>query len=391
MSGPVVVRVPGSKSITNRALLCAGLAHGRSELHGALVADDTEAMAGALRALGVEVALGETTVVESPGAGALVRQATIDARSSGTTARFLLPVLAVLPGRWVLDGSPQLRRRPIGELTGALRAVGARIDGDSLPLVVHGGLLPSRPVRVRGDVTSQFVSGVLLAAPLVEGLMVETTTDLVAAPYVRMTAAVVDAFRGPRGYRAVASYDIEPDASAASYFFAAGAIAGCEVEVEGLRPDGSSLQGDARFVDVLADMGAGTPGPLRGVDVDLRDMPDMVLTLAAVAIFAEGPTTVRGVGFVRGHESDRLAAAASEFAKFGARVEATDDGLAILPPPPGGLRGALVDSHGDHRLAMSLGVVGLRVPGVEVAGAAAVDKTFPGFWDALANFRASCT
>jgi 3-phosphoshikimate 1-carboxyvinyltransferase len=377
----VRVRVPGSKSITNRALLCAGLARGRTTLHGALVAEDTEAMAGALRVLGVEVTLAETAVVDSPGVEGFARQATVDARSSGTTARFLLPVLATLPGRWVLDGSPQLRRRPIGELAGALRAVGARIEGDTLPLRVEGGFTPSGPVRVRGDVTSQFVSGVLLA-----GLDVDATTDVVAQPYVDMTRAVMREFGGGP-YRPVERYDVEPDASAASYFLAAGAITGCDVQVDGLLPAERSLQGDARFAEVLASMGS----PLRGVDVDLRDMPDMVLTLAAVALFADGPTRIRGVGFVRGHESDRLAAGASELGKLGARVEVTGDGLVITPPPPGGLHGGAVDSHGDHRLAMALGVVGLVVPGVEVHGAGAVDKTFPGFWDALATFRASCT
>jgi 3-phosphoshikimate 1-carboxyvinyltransferase len=384
-----VARVPGSKSITNRALLCAGLATGRSTLEGALVADDTEAMAGALSALGVDVALGVTTVVDGPGVGSLRRAATIDARSSGTTARFLLPVLAVLPGEWVLDGSPQLRARPIGELADALRGAGASVEGDALPLSVRGGFTPTGPVRVAGDVTSQFLSGLMLAGPLVDGgLAVECTTDVVVArPFVDMTAAVMRAFGaaddvGGGGYRPVARYEVEPDASAASYFLAAGAILGCAVHVPGLGP--GSLQGDARFADVLASMGS----PLRGIDVDLRDMPDMVPTLAAVALFADGPTRLRGVGFVRAHESDRLAAVASELGKLGARVDVTDDGLVVHPAP---LHGAVVDSHGDHRMAMALGVVGLRVPGVVVEGAGAVDKTFPGFWDALASLRASCT
>ena len=371
-----VARVPGSKSITNRALLCAALVSGRSTLVGALVADDSEAMAGALSALGVGVTLGETTVVESPGFEGLRTSATIDARSSGTTARFLLPVLCTLPGEWTLDGSPQLRRRPIGDLVSALRAAGASISGDALPLAIRGGFTPAGPVRVRGDITSQFVSGLLLA-----GLEVECTTDLVARPFVDMTRAVMHAFAGGP----VERYEIEPDASAASYFLAAGAITGCDVRVAGM-PD-ESLQGDARFAGVLAAMGS----PLRGVDVDLRDMPDLVPTLAAVALFAQGATRIRGVGFVRGHESDRLAALASELGKLGARVSVTDDGLVIEPPLSLALQGAVLDSHDDHRLAMAFGVAGLRVPGLEVQGAAAVAKTFPGFWDELASLRASCT
>lgn len=386
-----VIEVPGSKSLTNRALLLAELAGTGSRVDGALVADDSDAMLDALAVL-------------RAGGGE------IDARRAATVARFLLPVLAALPGRYRIDASPQLRARPMRELVAAVRDLGGSVTGDGLPLEVGGGMHGGL-VKIRGDLTSQFVSGLMLAGPLArDGIEIEWTTPLVGRPFVDMTAHVMRAFGVdvsvgadrvvvPAASYKPATYAVEPDASAASYFLAAAAITGGSVRVPGLLPD--SVQGDARFADVLADMGAhvtrdergvevrgGGESSLQGVRVDLRDMPDMVLTLAAIAPFAVGPTTIEGVGFIRGHESDRLAVAVDTLVGLGADAFATDDGLTINSGPA--LHGGSIDSHDDHRVAMAFALVGLRVPGVSVVGAEAVDKTFPGYWDALASLRAPC-
>lgn len=413
------VRVPGSKSITNRALLCAALAEGRSTVRGVLEADDAEAMIGALRALGVPIDLttdldGDSTAVID-GVGGVFPQAgvEVDARQSGTTARFLLPVLATMPGRTKVTGSAQLRARPMGELLDALAGAGAGVESDAgrLPAVV-GGRLRADVVRVRGDVTSQFLSGLMLAAPLLDdGLHIECTTPLVSRPYVELTAAVMADF-GARaelgdaviavdggGYRA-ADVAVEPDASTASYFLAAPLVTGGRVVVEGL--GSSSRQGDARFVEVLERMGAAidvtagattveASGRPQAVEIDLVDMPDLALTVAAVAVFADGPTTVTGVSVIRGHESDRLAVIRDELAKVGVEVTLLgDDGFTVTPPSTlDRLRGARIESHDDHRVAMSFALLGLRLPGVTITQPGCVSKTFPGFWDALASLQPS--
>lgn len=379
------ITVPGSKSLTNRALVCAALAPPGSELVGALEAEDTAAMRDCLRALE---------------AGA-----DLDARASGTTSRFLLPVMAALPGRSRMDGSSSLRARPMHALFDALRSMGARVseEGESghLPVVVSGGPVRGGRVELPGNVTSQFVSGLLLAGPLLaEGIEVVPTTGLVSAPYVEMTAAVMREFGasvnglrvGPGGY-APARLEIEPDASAASYFFAAGAITGGRVTVRGLGR--SSLQGDLRFVEILERMGAmvevaadrttvrGT-GRLEGVDVDLRDLPDMAQTFAVVAAFASGESRVRGVGFIRGHETDRIEAVVSELRRCGIEAIATGDGFIVRPGDP---HGALVQTYDDHRMAMSFSLLGLRVPGISIADPACVAKTFPDFFQTLDALR----
>jgi 3-phosphoshikimate 1-carboxyvinyltransferase len=267
-------------------------------------------------------------------------------------------------------------------------------------------------VAVAGDASSQFLSGLLLAAPyLAAGLRVDVTTRLVSRPFVDLTAAVMAAFGievaatdGPGGpafvvppgvYRAV-DYDVEPDASAAAYFLAAAALVGGRVTVAGL--GAASRQGDAGFADLLVRMGArvertatGTTvvgtGRLAGLgDVDLADMPDMAPTLGVLAAFADGPTRVRGVGFIRGHETDRIAAVVAELGRLGVRAEAEEDGLAVHPPAGGPGPGS-VATYDDHRMAMSFALAGLRVPGVTIAGPGCVAKTFPGFWDALDRLR----
>ncbi len=449
------VHVPGSKSLTNRALVAAALARGRSTLLGALFADDTEAMLDCLVRLGIPVEADrprERILVE--GCGGILPDtaagAPLDARLSGTTARFLLPVLALGSGPITLDGAPQLRTRPMADGIGALRSIGALVVEEGvpghLPVEVRGladaeglgsrsvsaagpielgvsgdaGGLGSRSVSaagptelsVSGDASSQFLSGLLLAAPaLPGGLVVRVVGRLVSRPYVDMTAAVMRSFGAtvdvataadgtrtwtvaPTGYRAT-TYRVEPDASAASYFFAAAAICGGRVTVAGLGKD--RLQGDLAFVDVLEQMGcqverhpdsttvAGT-GSLVGIDVDLADLSDTAQTLAAVAVFASTPTRIRGIGFIRAKETDRVGNVVRELRRCGVEAGEEDDGFVVQPGTPGPAR---VETYGDHRMAMSFALLGLRVPGVEIAGPDCVAKTFPGFWDVLDGLRPS--
>lgn len=404
------VTLPGSKSITNRALVCAALADGPSVLQGVLRAEDTLAMVEALRALGVEVT--RTGLAELTVAGPPRRGAAVDARQSGTTARFLLPLLALLDGPSTLDGDPQLRDRPMGPTFAALRSAGARVeelDGEGRLPVTVAGPLRTAALELPGDASSQFLSGLLLSGPATpEGLQVTLTTPLVSRPYVEMTVAVVEAFGGrvdhdvvggretwhvaPGGYRAT-TYAVEPDASAASYVLAAAVLTGGRATVPGLSR--RALQGDIAFADVLARMGADVTwhddavtvaagGRLVGIDVDMEPISDTVPTLASVAACAEGPTTIRGVGFIRAKESDRIAAPVTELRRCGIDAEATDDGMVIRPGP---LRPATFDTYRDHRMAMALSLLGLVAPGMAVRDPGCVAKTFPGWWDLLAQLR----
>ncbi|MCU1484339.1 MAG: 3-phosphoshikimate 1-carboxyvinyltransferase [Actinomycetia bacterium] len=398
------MKVPGSKSLTNRALVCAALADGTSTITGALVADDTAAMTDCLRGLGATVEWDGTTVTVTGVAGRItVTSADIDARLSGTTSRFVLPLLALGAGRYRLDGREQLRRRPMGPSLEAMRDLGASVEEEGepghLPVVVSGPVRGGE-ARVRGDLSSQFVSGLLLAAPAMpDGLRIELSSTLVAAPFVEMTAEVMRQFGAevdglhvrPGAYRA-REYAVEPDASAASYFFAAAAITGRAVTVEGLGE--GSLQGDLGFTEVLVEMGASVTvaesttvvgDRLRGIDVDLSTMPDMAQTFAVVAACAEGPSRVRGVEVIRGHETDRIHAVVTELRRCGVGAEETDDGFTIEPAP---IRPATVQTYDDHRMAMSFALLGLREPGIEIADPGVVAKTFPGYWDALARLQA---
>ncbi len=402
----VTVRVPGSKSLTNRALVCAALAEGTSTLTGALQADDTDAMIGSLRALGVDIGANEDATLGVLGTGGVVppTSATIDARLSGTTARFLAPLLAAGEGPYVLDGDEPLQRRPMGPLVEALRSLGSDIyelgEIDSLPLRIGGGAHGGR-VDLPGDVSSQFLSGLLLAGPLFpEGVDVHLTSLLVSVPYVTMTRAVMAAFgvvtdgnRVKSGRYRAATYDIEPDASAASYFLAAAAITGGRVTVEGLGT--ASLQGDVAFVDLLEQMGAdvtrsetsttvtGT-GELHGIEADLADLSDTAQTLAAVAVFADSPTTLTGIGFIRRKETDRLANTVRELVRCGIDATEDSDGFTIRPGAP---NPATIETYDDHRMAMSFALLGLRAAGIEIADPGCVAKTYPRFFDDLDQLR----
>jgi 3-phosphoshikimate 1-carboxyvinyltransferase len=400
------VRPPGSKSITNRALLCAALAQGTSTLRGALFAQDTAAMADAVVALGARIDVDEAAATMTvTGAGRPSAPARVDARQSGTTSRFILPAAALGPARVVVDGDEQLRGRPFGPLLDALTQLGTSVEElgapGRLPVAVSGPAVGGR-VRVPGHISSQFLSGLLLAAPLMErGIEVELTSPLVSAPYVRMTAAVMDAFGvrvdglavKPSRYVA-AEVEIEPDASAAAYFFAAAAICGGAVTVEGLGT--SSLQGDVAFVDSLERMGARVErrahsitvsggGRLRAIDVDLADISDTAQTLAAVAVFADGVTRVRGVGFIRAKESDRIGDLVRELRRAGIDAEAQEDGFTLTG---GAVAPTRFHTYDDHRMAMSLALIGLRAPGIEIEDPACVAKTYPGFFSDLEALRA---
>jgi 3-phosphoshikimate 1-carboxyvinyltransferase len=400
-----VVRPPGSKSITNRALLCAALAPGTSVLRGALFADDTRAMLGAVGALGAGVDARESEATIRIVGGRLARTPTrIHAGQSGTTSRFVLAAAALGSAECVVDGEHQLRVRPFAPLVDALVQLGASVraldEPGHLPLAVRGPLAGGE-VAISGHISSQFLSGLMLAGPRMEnGLTVELTSPLVSAPYVEMTRAVMAAFGGvsdglrvePGEYRAT-NFAVEPDASAASYFFAAAAISDGRVTVTGIGRD--SLQGDVAFVDVLERMGAHVErrgdsitvagaGELRGIEVDMSDISDTAQTLAAVAVFADGPTRVRGIGFIRRKETDRIAAIVGELRRAGIEASEEEDGFVIVPGP---LRPVRFETHDDHRMVMSLALLGLRVEGIELANPSCVAKTYPGFFEDLAMLR----
>ncbi len=420
------VRVPGSKSITNRALVLAALTarDHPCTMRGALRSEDTEVMVAALRVLGFDIRPDwdaeppAIEVIQTVGDRIPVKSADLFVGNSGTTMRFLTALACLGRGRFRLDGDPRMRERPIEDLLMALRQLGAQARserGNGCPPVVveSTGELRGGVIRISGTVSSQFASALLMLAPYADGpLRIELQGALVSEPYIEMTAAMMRQweFRLVREGNSYLvedvgtfhereswcperiGYDIEPDASAASYFFAAAAVGGGAVTVLGI--PAHSLQGDVGFVDVLADMGCRverTPtgisvwgGPLHGIDMDMNAISDTVMTLAAVACFAEGPTTIRNVAHIRHKETDRLHALATELRRVGTGVEEFADGLTIAPRP---LHGATVETYNDHRMAMSLALIGLRVPGIVIKNPGCVAKTYPHFFEDLEQLR----
>ncbi len=400
------VSVPGSKSHTNRALICAALAHGRSVLERILMADDTEALLAAVTELGASVHL-DGDRVEVEGTGGVIRSGPVrlDARKSGTTSRFLLPMLATGNGPYVLDGEAQLRARPFDDQVDAMATLGADIEGRSLPLTVTGGAAIGGETTIDGSTSSQFLSGLLLSAPCFsQPTTVRVTGQSVSRPYIDLTLATMGAFGaavteagdrfeiGNDGYQA-ATVAIEPDASAASYFFAAAALTGGRLRVNGLTR--SAVQGDVAFVDVLKQMGAEVTADaegievrgtdrLRGITVDMSDISDTVQSLAVVATAADGPTRMTNIGFIRAKETDRISAVATELGRLGIRTEEEPDALVVHPgvPKPG-----VVQTYEDHRMAMSFALLGLCHPGIQIADPACVAKTFPTYFDVLEQLR----
>ena len=413
VSGPVsgAARPPGSKSITNRALVCAALADGPSELRGALASDDTAVMIDSLQRLGIAVSHHEAAAkISVHGCAGRIpsRGAELFIGNSGTTIRFLAAVCALGEGTFRLDGVPRMRERPIGDLVAALRQLGIDIQAESPggcpPIVIHAHGMPGGSVTVRGDVSSQFLSGLLLAAPCASApLSIQVGGTLVSTPYVEMTLNVMRAFGvavescgdgnyqidAPQTYRAV-TYNIEPDASAASYFWAAAAMTRGRVKVEGLSL--GSMQGDVRFCDCLAQMGCRVQydtdsitvegRPLHGIDVDMNAVSDTVQTLSVVALLADGPTTIRGVAHIRHKETDRIGNLAIELRKLGATVDVLADGLRITP---GRLHGAEIETYDDHRMAMSFALAGLMQSGVVINNPGCTAKTYPRYFDDLSQ------
>lgn len=416
VSGPVtgVARVPGSKSITNRALLVAALAKGRSELTGALFSDDTRYMAAALGELGIPIeadAAGARFVVTGGDGTFPARNADLFVGNSGTTMRFLTAALTLGHGTFRIDGVSRMRQRPIAPLLAALNALGgdARSETGCPPVSVRANGLRGGRTAMAGDQSSQFFTGLLLAAPYArEGVTVDVAGELVSKPYLVITAQVMRDFGvevsldqadwrtfavAPGQRYAGRAYRIEPDASNASYFFAAAAVTGGRVRVEGLGR--GSAQGDLGFVRVLERMGATVSvtdaftevigpagGALRGIDVDMNAISDTAQTLAAIAPFASGTTTMRGIAHNRVKETDRIGAVATELRKLGQRVDEFADGMTIHPRP---VKAADVATYDDHRMAMSFAITGLRAPGVRILDPECVAKTFPDFFDRLAE------
>ncbi len=412
---------PGSKSLTNRALVIAALADGRSTLTNVLFADDTQVMIDGLRALGFDVGAnaGKQRVKVKGLAGRIpAKDADIDCGNSGTTIRFLTALATLGEGAYRLDGNKRMRQRPIGELVDLLSSLGATIrfekESGYPPLVVEGHGLFGGATRFPAAHSSQYLSAALMAAPY-------ATTDTVVAlepeqtswPYVDMTARLMHRFgvraivaldhpgerpkelRVFRGVYQPQDYAVEPDASGATYFMAAAAIRpGASVTIPGLGD--ASLQGDIGFGEVLEKMGATVTlddasvtvngaERLRGIDIDMSAMPDAAMTLATTALFAEGDTIIRGLHTLRVKETDRLAALETELRKLGADAEATADTLRITPPAT--IQPAAIDTYDDHRMAMAFAVVGTHAPGLTIRGAECVSKTYPRFFEDLESLR----
>ena len=409
-TGPVVgsIRPPGSKSITNRALVCAALADGTSVLQGALDSDDTRVMIAGLEQLGIAVQTENAkTTLKVTGCGGKIsaEDADLSIGNSGTTMRFLTAMSTLGQGRFRLDGVPRMRERPIGDLLDALIPLGTDVatefENGCPPVIVNATGLAGGMTTIRGDISSQYLSGLMMAAPYAQQpVHIVLDGPLVSKPYVAMTRRVMKSFGvsleqtekdlkipAPQKYKAQ-HYAIEPDASAASYFWATAAITGGDVTVEGLQQ--SALQGDVRFCECLAQMGCDVEynessirvrgGSLTGIDVDMNAISDTVQTLTAVALFAKGTTRIRGVEHNRHKETDRIGDLATELRKFGAKVTEFEDGLEIQPAP---LQGATIDTYDDHRMAMSLALVGLQVDDVVIRDPGCTHKTYPGFFDDL--------
>ncbi len=406
------VHVPGSKSITNRALLLAALADGVSTLDGVLFSDDSHWFVDGLQRLGVGVEVDQPRAqvrVHGLGGGPPAAEAELWVELAGTAARFLLAYAALGQGHYTIDGNARMRQRPMNDLLETLRDLGAycySVGGHpGLPIRVEACGLRGGAAGLAGDKTSQFLSALLMVAPYAQqDVELTMTSPLAATPYIDITTTMMAAF-GARaeqdGYKRFwvragqryqsRRYQIEPDASNASYFFAAAALTGGRVRVANLTR--ASIQGDIAFLDVLAQMGCHVesgagwtevrgPEQLRGVDLDMSKLPDMAITLAVLAPFADRPTTIRNVALIRHHETDRIAALAAELGKLGVVLEERADGLTIYP---GWQRAAELDSHHDHRMAMGLAVAGLKIPGLRISGAEAVGKTFPDFFERFAG------
>ena len=407
------VCVPGSKSLTNRALLVSALAQGRTTLTNALFSDDSGYFAKALEDLGFEVHSDQGTAtftLSGLGGRIPVDRATLFVGNAGTAARFLTALLTLGNGIFVVDGDARMRQRPIRDLIEALTQLGADVTSPTgcLPVQVIASGLPGGAGSISGNVSSQFLSGLLMVAPYAQSkIELKVEHGLNSRPYIDMTLAVMSDFGvevSREGYERFVihnsryqpreTYAIESDASAASYFFAAPAILGGKVRVENISR--RSRQGDIAFLDILHQMGCEvTEGPdyievtasdrLRGVDVDMRDISDTAQTLAVIAPFASSPTRIRGIDFIRAKETDRINAVCAELTRLGVGVQEHPDGMTIQPC--GSIRSACVRTYNDHRMAMAFALIGLRATGVSIENPGCVSKTFPNYFEMLEKLR----
>ena len=406
-----VITLPGSKSFSHRALIAAGLAAGRSTLTNLLRAEDTIYTSQALQQLGCRITWsGESCAVEGTGGSLRVPDSPIYLGESGTSMRFLSAVAALGHGRYVLTGSKRLCQRPIQDLLDALARLGVVAASEHQngcpPVIVQAQGLAGGPTKVAGAVSSQFLSAILLISPFAaRDVEIEVVGELVSRPYVDITLNVMDDFgiayyrQGytfftvPAGQRYQArDYEVEGDASSASYFLGAAAITGGCVTLTNLNP--GSCQGDSGFMKVLEQMGClveSSPAgvvlrgrPLQAMQINMAHMPDLVPTLAVVAAFAQGETVITGVAHLRHKESDRLQAVATELAKMGIAVQETRDGLAIQGGKP---HGAIIETYNDHRIAMSFALAGLKTPGVSISNPDCVAKSFPAFWEYFSSLK----
>jgi 3-phosphoshikimate 1-carboxyvinyltransferase len=414
------VRLPGSKSISNRTLLLAALAEGTTTIHDLLASDDTTVMLGALRSLGIQwQQQGERTHVVTGAGGVLpVHEADLFMGNAGTAIRPLTAALAVIGGDYTLHGVARMHERPIGDLVDALNAVGAQIEYTGNPgyppLRIRRGHLHADRMSVRGNVSSQFLTALLMAAPLMakdHAVSIDVVGELISKPYIEITLNLMRRFgvtveqdgwrsftvQPGQRYQSPGSIHVEGDASSASYFLAAGAIAGGPVRVEGVGRD--SIQGDVRFADALEQMGvtitrgenwieASSNGVLKAVDMDFNHIPDAAMTIAVAALYADGTSTLRNIASWRVKETDRLAAMATELRKVGAQVEEGPDYIRITPPQE--LQPATIDTYDDHRMAMCFSLAALdgkarRGNAMRINDPKCVAKTFPDYFEAFAK------
>lgn len=407
------IRPPGSKSLTNRALTVAALAQGTSHLTGVLDSQDTRVMIDSLQRLGLAVRHeAEACTLEITGCGGQIPNSTAELwlENSGTSIRFLTALCSLGRGTYRLDGSERMRERPIGELVSGLQQWGVdlacELGTECPPVKIQGSGLRGGLARIPGNISSQFLSAMLMAAPLAqENVEIQLVGDLVSEPYIDMTLGVMAKFGvqvetpgdgrycvNRQVYHAT-DYDIEPDASAASYFFALAAVTGGEISVDGLSR--WSLQGDVHFVDALERMGCDVRfepqsitvrgKPLKGIEIDMNAISDTAQTLAAVAPYASSPTRIYNVKHMRFKETDRISALVNELRRVGIQVDEADDGLTIYPgvPQPG-----TIETYNDHRMAMSFALLGLRAPGISIADPGCTAKTYPQFFQDLARLTA---
>lgn len=407
------VRVPGSKSLTNRALLIASLANGTTRLTNALFSDDSLYLAKALHILGFDAQLDETNhsmTITGLGGKIPAKKADLFIGNAGTAARFLSAFLTLGHGDYILDGEPRMRERPIGDLVESLTQLGAKLvpANNCPPVKITASGLPGGKTTIAGDISSQFLSALLMVAPYAQSpVEITLSTGLNSKPYVDMTIAIMKDFGVkierdqyssftiyPACYLPIPNYPIESDASAASYFFAAPAICGGTVKVENISR--KSMQGDVAFVNVLMQMGCVIEendnsilvtrnSSLHGMDVDMRDIPDTAQTLAAIAPFADSPTRIRGIASARDKETDRVHATCTELARLGVQVEEHEDGMTIYPSF--NLQPSNIQTYGDHRMAMAFSLIGLRFDGVTIENPSCVSKTFPNFYEVLEALR----